>query len=376
MKKRNLLSIVLAILLLFSLASCKQKDSTPSGMLVIYDLNGGVFQNCTLPIKQYYNYETGAKKVIFDPETLVKDVIQKSGYTLEGWYTDLNFTNKWDFKNDVLTAETLTLYAKWEKDIKYTFNVCYIDESTNELVIIDSYTVEAGEKFEDYRDYANKRDGYTAYRFYDEKGNDWDFENNIHPGGETDLAINVYVEYIEGEFAIVSTKKEFMTAVAKGDNIYLLNDIDLEGEEISFGDYTDQVFDGRQHTVSNFKVVVDVLFPQHLVKDHTDDSKNSVYVSLFGDIEKAVIKDVTFENVVFELSVTPARTYKIYIAPLATSIKDSTISNVRINATYNLITLPNGFDILTNLVIENGSFIVNNEDSTIDNVILNLNKGE
>ena len=172
MKKRNLLSIVLAIVLLFSLAGCKEKDSAPTGILVTYDLNGGTFQNCTLPIKQYYTYSASAKKIIVDPETLVKDVIQKSGYTLEGWYTDLNFTNKWDFKNDVLTAETLTLYAKWEKDIKYTFNVCYIDESTNELVIIDSYTVEAGEKFEDYRNYANKRDGYTAYRFCDEKGND------------------------------------------------------------------------------------------------------------------------------------------------------------------------------------------------------------
>ena len=152
MKKRNLLSIILVIVLLFSLAGCKEKDSTPTGILVTYDLNGGTFQNCVLPIKQYYTYSEGAKRIIVDPETLVKDVIQKSGYTLEGWYTNTSYTEKWDFKNDVLSTENLTLYAKWVKDIKYTYNVCYIDESTNETIIINSYNVEAGDKFEDYRD--------------------------------------------------------------------------------------------------------------------------------------------------------------------------------------------------------------------------------
>ena len=375
MKKRNLLSIILVIVLLFSLAGCKEKDSTPTGILVTYDLNGGTFQNCVLPIKQYYTYSEGAKRIIVDPETLVKDVIQKSGYTLEGWYTNTSYTDKWDFKNDVLSTDNLTLYAKWVKDIKYTYNVCYIDESTNETIIINSYNVEAGEKFEDYRDYANKREGYTAFEFVDKLGNPWDFEYT-HPGGDTDLAINVYVKYIKGEYTIVSTKQEFINAVSKGDNIYLLNDVDLEGEEISFGDYTNQVFEGNGYTVSNFKVSVNVSFPQHLVKDHTDESKNSAYVSLFGNIEKAVIQNVKFDNVIFELSVTPARTYRIYLAALATSIKDSTIANVTINASYVELKLPNGFDVLTNLITTNDNYIVSNEDSNIDNVTLNMNKGE
>ena len=375
MKKRNLLSIILVIVLLFSLAGCKEKDSTPTGILVTYDLNGGTFQNCVLPIKQYYTYSEGAKRIIVDPETLVQDVIQKSGYTVEGWYTNTSYTDKWDFKNDVLSTENLTLYAKWVKDIKYTYNVCYIDESTNETIIINSYNVEAGEKFEDYRDYANKREGYTAFEFVDKLGNPWDFEYT-HPGGDTDLAVNVYVKYIKGEYTIVSTKQEFINAVSKGDNIYLLNDVDLEGEEISFGDYTNQVFEGNGYTVSNFKVSVNVSFPQHLVKDHTDESKNSAYVSLFGNIEKAVIQNVKFDNVIFELSVTPARTYRIYLAALATSIKDSTIANITINASYVELKLPNGFDVLTNLITTNDNYIVSNEDSNIDNVTLNMNKGE
>ena len=136
------------------------------------------------------------------------------------------------------------------------------------------------------------------------------------------------------------------------------------------------MFEGNGYTVSNFKVSVNVSFPQHLVKDHTDESKNSAYVSLFGNIEKAIIQNVKFDNVIFELSVTPARTYRIYLAALATSIKDSTIANVTINASYVELNLPNGFDVLNNLITTNDTYIVSNEDSNIDNVTLNMNKGE
>lgn len=44
------------------------------------------------------------------------DDVSKAGYTLEGWYTDKEFTDKWDFEKDKLTREeeTFNLYAKWE----------------------------------------------------------------------------------------------------------------------------------------------------------------------------------------------------------------------------------------------------------------------
>ena len=375
MTKRNLLSIIFALIILLSLSSCKTNNSEKSGIEVIYELNGGIFQNCSLPIKQYYTYPENSKRIIVDPETLVSDVIQKAGYVLEGWYTDAEFTNKWDFENDEITPDGLTLYAKWEKDIKYTYNVCYIDEITNELVIINSYEVEAGQKFEDYRKYANKRSGYTAYRFYQENGEDWDF-NFEHPGGDTDVAVNVYVEYIPGEYALVSTKEEFIKAVSKGENIYLLNDIDLEYEEVEFGDFSKQLFEGNNFTVKNFKVFKNIEYPQHLTEDHTDSLKNSVYVSLFGNVEDSTIKNVNFENMIFEISVSPTRTYKIYVAPLATSYKNSTIENVTIDSTYSVIKLPNGFDESANLVISIENYITYSENTIIENILLKLEKGE
>jgi uncharacterized repeat protein (TIGR02543 family) len=36
----------------------------------------------------------------------------KDGYTLEGWYTEAEYTTRWDFTNNTVTGNT-TLYAKW-----------------------------------------------------------------------------------------------------------------------------------------------------------------------------------------------------------------------------------------------------------------------
>lgn len=38
--------------------------------------------------------------------------ISRPGYTLEGWYTDLDLKNRWDFENDSIEAN-MTLYAAW-----------------------------------------------------------------------------------------------------------------------------------------------------------------------------------------------------------------------------------------------------------------------
>lgn len=40
----------------------------------------------------------------------------RSGYTFAGWYTDTAFTTAWDFANDTMPDNDLTLYAKWTKN--------------------------------------------------------------------------------------------------------------------------------------------------------------------------------------------------------------------------------------------------------------------
>ena len=40
----------------------------------------------------------------------------RQGYTFVGWYTDTAFTTAWDFANDTMPDNDLTLYAKWTEN--------------------------------------------------------------------------------------------------------------------------------------------------------------------------------------------------------------------------------------------------------------------
>ena len=370
--KKNILIIILLCLLTF-VTGCNKNSEEPEGIKVIYELNGGIFQNCTLPVRQYYQYEENQKKLIYAPDKFVEnDAVSKSGHELEGWYTDEALTNKWNFETDEITDEGITLYAKWVKVYKYTYNVCYFNEN-NEKVIINSYRVNAGDTFSDRRNFAGNRKGYTPMKYVDALGNDWDFDSK-HPGGDADLAIDVFVEYIEGEYKLVSTKEDFLNALSSGDNIYLLNDIDLENEAIDFGNISKFEFIGKGHKVSNVVINKEILYAQDVSVDHLNKESHSVYVSLFGDVKNSKVMDVTFENVLFKISVTPARAKTIYIAGLTTSIVDSEISNVSINATYELVKLPEGFNVETNLIVSQNEFIISKTNSTTNNISISIEK--
>jgi hypothetical protein len=67
----------------------------------------------------------------------------------------------WDFATDKMGKEGVTLYANWVKDVKHTYDICYLDES-NKPVIVYSYSVSEGDKFKDLLSKANSRNGYTA----------------------------------------------------------------------------------------------------------------------------------------------------------------------------------------------------------------------
>lgn len=363
---KKIIIFSLIILCVISVTGCNKESEEPEGVKVVYELNGGIFQNCTLPIKQYYQFGETDKRLIKSPETLSKTSILKSGYTLEGWYIDSNLTKKWNFDTDVVPLEGITLYAKWNKNVKYTYNVCYYENG--EVKVLGTYEAKEGESFDDWRNFAGDRKNYTPLCYVDEKGEPWD-KTYKHPGGETDLAVNVFVEYIEGEFELVSTAKELKNARTK--NIYLLNDIDLEGEVFSFSNYS-KTFKGNGFTIKNFKVSI-VGNKTSGVDDHIDSSIKAVYGSLFGNLSNAIITDVTFENVEFVIDIGYDLISKVYVSPLCINMTNSSVSNVTINYFYSCSKLPNDFD-MNNLIITNEDYLITKEQSSVENLI--ISKGE
>lgn len=321
MKKTYLILLALLVATLaVLLPGCANDQVDLDGMYVAkFDLNGGKLDLKSTSVDSNINYAYEPGSLIIDPT--YKDwnyKLTRPGYKFTGWFTsaECRAEDEWNFTTDTITKD-ITLYAGWEKEIVYSFSVCYVDgEATQTL---GQYKVSAGDVFEDYRNYANKRDDHTAIGYYAdaECTTPWDF-TTTHPGGETDTDIVVYVDYIPGEWILVDSYNKLKNAIGKG-NIYLTCDIDCEGQVLDFKDNFDEILEGNGYAIRNFTVQK---FGQLLKPG----------VALFKKLAAgAEIRNVSFENVTMECQVNLERANEIRIAALAGEAEDCVVSNVSIS---------------------------------------------
>ncbi len=379
MRKSIIILFVLALLLTLSVffVACNEDVSVEDQTKVVFEMEGGSYKNCEGSIVYYYPLKEGEEHLIVAPKTLTagKDDVTREGFVLKGWFKtkeevdgNVIYSDEWDFDKDKIVAgEGVTLYAKWKSVVSYTYKLCYRDGDQD--IDLWSYEVEEGESFSDYLDHRNDRSGYTFLKFVDQNGTDWD-ESFKHPGGDEDVEIKVYASYIDGEYELVKTAKELKSAATKGRNIYLLNDIDLDGASLSFKKGYSGIFAGNGFTVSNFELSYSD-GKYDLIEDYEDDSKNSLMISLFGETENAVISDVSFVDVKLNISTTNSLIYKIYVAPI--SVKGGvSLNNVSFDGTYSISKLPKGFiqdDVIDSdkiIIAENTPWIIKG-DSKCEN---------
>ena len=286
--KRKILTLTLVVVLLVALtvllSGCsKSNDPIEGKNVVTFVINGGILSYGTASTNDSINYAYHPGTYVKDPTLFNNYKISRNGYNFTGWYTspECNPNEKWDF-NTPLDVEKLTLYAGWELAIKHTYSVNYVDGES--IVSLGSYSVSAGDKFNDRRKFADTREGYTAYGYYadPECTIPWDTATT-HPGGAADLDIPVYVNYIEGTWNIVSSFDELKKAVSG--NVYLVADIDCGGQEFYVSSAFDKIFEGNGFKVSNFTAP----------KKGTSRNPSC---AIFEKLESgAVIRNVSFENV-------------------------------------------------------------------------------
>lgn len=368
MKLRNVIVFGLLLFSLVSLSACREKDIREGKTEVIYELEGGTYQNCTAAVKQYY--DLSVSDFIVEPSNVTDSKVERSGYEFMGWYqkkivngSEVTYEDEWDFRKDRLTENGLTLYAYWKKIYNYSFSVCYYDANGEVAVLGKISNVKKGASFETYnysKRLENTRSGYTALYLCDESGNKLEASKIVHPGGDEDVDIKIFVKYIEGNYKVVRTASELK--LAKGDNIYLDADIDLGGDAINFENYKKN-FVGNNHTISNFKINY-AADRNSLVTDLTDDSKKSLYISLFGNTDGAHIENVTFKDVSVVVTTTLSTTYKIYVAPLSVSTKNSSFENVSFSGTFDYDRLPSKFNVEENLVFVTDSLCYQNDGTS------------
>lgn len=330
------LLVLLLVLLAFSLclAACDRTENFDGQAKVTFDLQGGSYKSCQLPVVQYYNLPEGTSSKIAEMTALsggAKDFMRGGGYEFDGWYRTKNddgtYSGKWNFDADTISAgEELTLYARWYIPTKHTFAVYYIDESTNQEEQIGSIDAIEGKCSQQQLETMaqNARSGFQVVDFYDEDGNLWD-SNNTHPGGDEDLAVKIRVEYIESYYTVIKSASD-LNSYSSGD-IYLARDVDMGGEKLDLTSFTTGTFKGNGHTISNFEVMW-VANKGSLITDFDGQTVNVLNVAIFGKLNMATVSDVTFKNFFVDIDTTYGDINKIYVSPLAGDIKKSELTNV------------------------------------------------
>ncbi|NLN50451.1 MAG: hypothetical protein GX149_02375, partial [Acholeplasmataceae bacterium] len=178
---------IFSLILVFVLVSC-EKSATYK---VLFETNSDLILSTV---------EVENNKKLEEPNQLVKE-----GYEFLGWYTDIDFSSKWDFEKNAVKSN-LVLYAKWEK---LTFEV--------------SFDVDGGSTVEPktigYDEFISKpknptKEGYSFDGWFkdEEYQEEWDFlADSIR------AKTIIYAKWIEREFVV-----SFNTLDGKdGEELYL-----------------------------------------------------------------------------------------------------------------------------------------------------------
>ena len=347
------------------------KYGTVGTAKAVFYLEGGICQNTNERVSYLYSFDgTQISTLIVDPnvlETDPQDQIVKNGYHIEGWYQTkienpdgtVEYADKWDFAKDKMTLDGVTLYAKWEINRLYTYELYYLN-AKGEEVLLDSYEVKEGEKFNDLFLDNKTVEGYTSLGYLDATKEEWD-TSFTHPGGDEDLAIKVYLNLIEGEYTVVKTKRQFKSALSKGENIYLMSDIDYD-DEMCFDSYSGTIL-GNNHTISNVEIDYDT--SKSGLQGSLDDLKGTsdhLYIALFFELKNATIKDLKFENVLIDINTNYSQIKYLVVAPLAIVASNTTIENVTMTGRITFTKTPNS----ENEIVLNDFFYSKDSDVTVN----------
>lgn len=344
-----------AVTATLAFAGCNDSSDYDGKTKIVYELEGGTYKNCTSAIVQYYDFEEDTQNLIYSPQTLSRTDVKKDGFRFTGWFKSKTqvgdntvYSDEWDFENDKVTTEGVTLYAGWKTLVTYTYNLCYVDEN-DEVKSLGVYEVNEGDEFEDFSDLAEKRTGnYTPLvyvkdgvqvGYYKDKECTQTIAGYKHPGGEADLQIDVYVKYIEGRYALVSTASQLQSSLSR--NVYLLNDIDFGGKSFRVDNFT-KTLEGNGYKIFNFTIPY-MASKSDLQPDINDAGATSVYASIFGTLTNATIKNVSFEGATLTIDGGTSTITDIYIAPLATKLSGCTIEKVGVSMTYKVVQTPSAF---------------------------------
>ncbi len=269
-----------------------------------------------------------------------------TGYYLEGWYKPkldaagnlqhdtesgkvLLEENAFDFEHERVYSD-ITLYANLVKSPRMLF----VDAETDAVLKIIDGKRPGESRPRPANSLAPKKevDGvpYTFMgEYYADKECQTVFNFERFRFGDDD--VNVYCQFIEGSWTLVRTAREFLSAMSNGEDIYLLEDIDLSGQRYVSSTYNSE-FNGNGHTVSGMTLSYTGL-------RGAITSRNKPDVGMFQTLlGRSYVHDVTFENVTINVEISSVTgLYGVRMGFFATRAENGArVENVKINGTMYL----------------------------------------
>lgn len=210
---RRILTFCLVLVMVVSVfAGCGGK--TTEGYTVTFDI-------CTnLETNKIQDRVVKEGELVSQPNVYPSDV-KYSSYLIEGWYTDPEYTTKWDFATDKVYGD-MTLYAKWEKQ----FFVRYFISNQKEPRL-GVYVMEG--------EYPQKQDylvpGYRVLGYYKDSGYTEKFDFSQPVMKDTD----VYMKMSEGFWWDgKSISENWIVSQASGETSKIGNITYVENEKESY----------------------------------------------------------------------------------------------------------------------------------------------
>lgn len=118
-----------------STVETNDKEYTVEFIIGIDGIEGEVrsaLADCTISDVVSVNGEQ-PKRLVPNEYTIFKDDGKNEiTYKFQGWYKDLEYTQEWDFANDIVTSD-MKIYAKWNKDERSYYFVTFIADGAGNV---------------------------------------------------------------------------------------------------------------------------------------------------------------------------------------------------------------------------------------------------
>ena len=369
--KRNKIKLLIAALALATLLAavlvgCNNHKTDSYAHLVTFNYNLGNEITGNAP-NQYLGVKEDNSLVSIRPGYNDSSFAEASvsGYYLEDWYeAELDAEGNvqleedgrvklkatpWDFANGRVTKD-ITLYAKFVKSPRLLF----IDIDTGEQVgEIDGKRPGERRNTPSIGFEPTKTVNGVPYTFkkhyYVDKEKTAEFVFPYTFGTEDQ---EVYVDFIEGTWTLVSTSGELSSALTNGQNVYLLGDIDCSSIYWNVASYNGE-FNGNGYTVSGIKATYANI-------NNRNRLETGIFATLMG---RAYVHDVTFSDVQFAAYVTQEDTFDEYMGFFATTVNaGARVENVTVSGTFTLDAL--AWDCVESEGVTVSAFIARNNTTT------------